>query len=117
MTKYNAKKTPCAHDHVHDSAMEARRCNDLHVLQAQGKISHLEHQPVYDCVIDGKRICKYIADFRYFISGDCRVVEDVKGFTTPVFNMKRRLVEALNPGTVITIYPPKKRKAPKRRAA
>jgi hypothetical protein len=37
-------------------------------------------------------------------------VEDVKGMATPVFNLKKKLVEAAYPGTVITLYPPKVRK-------
>ena len=60
-----------------------------------------------------------MADFAWFTS-DCRIIEDVKGVTTPIFNLKRKLVEAAHPGTVITIWPPrirKKRKAAKRKAA
>ncbi len=110
MSKYGAIKTPCAHGHVHDSKIEARRCNDLHLLERAGEISHLEQQPAYACVVNGKLICTYKADFRYF-TDDRRVVEDVKGFTTPVFSLKRKIVEALNPGLSIEIYPPKPERA------
>jgi len=112
MTKYRAIKADCAHGHTHDSKAEAARCNDLHVLEASGAIQRLEQQPVFPVIIDGKVICKYKADFAWW-TADCRVVEDVKGMTTPIFNLKKKLVEACHPGTVITIYPPRKRKARK----
>ena len=116
MTKYRAQKTECLHGHMHDSRLEAGRCNDLHVLEASGAIQRLEQQPVFPVIIDGKTICKYKADFAWR-TADCRIVEDVKGMTTPVFNLKKKLVEACHPGTVITLYPPRKRKARKKRAA
>lgn len=115
MNKYSAKKTVCAAQHLHDSKMEAARCDDLHVLLERGDISRLEQQPVFKVEINGKLICRYIADFAWHV-GDCRVVEDVKGMLTPVFNLKKKMVEASHPGVVITIYPPRKRKTAKRKA-
>ena len=116
MTKYRAIKTDCDQGHTHDSKKEAARCNELHVLEAAGAIHRLEQQPVFPVIIDGKVICKYKADFAWW-AADCRIVEDVKGVTTPVFNLKKKLVEACHPGTVITLYPPRKRKARKRKTA
>ena len=110
--KFSAIKTTCAAGHLHDSKMEAGRCNDLHALEEQGAITHLDQQPQFRVEINGRPICTYIADFAYFVS-DCRIVEDVKGMTTPVFNLKKKLVEASHPGTVITVYPPRKRKVRK----
>lgn len=115
-SKYSAIKTDCAHGHLHDSKMEARRCDELHVLEAQGLIQRLEQQPVFPVIVGDKVICKYIADFAWFTK-DCRVIEDCKGVTTPVFNLKKKLVEACHPGTVITLYPPRKRKTRKKKAA
>lgn len=115
MTKYSAIRTVCAHGHTHDSKMEARRCEELTALEALGSISRLEQQPEFRVEINGKLICRYIADFAWF-TNDCRIIEDVKGVTTPMFNLKRKLVEAAHPGTVITVWPPKKRKARKTKA-
>ena len=56
----------------------------------------------YECVVEGKKICKYIADFRYRC-GDDVMVEDTKGVITQVFSLKKKLVEALYPGLVIQI--------------
>lgn len=115
MTKYAAKKTQCAAGHVHDSKAEARRCDDLHALEAKGDITRLEQQPAFEVRLNGNVICTYRADFSYFTS-TCRIVEDVKGMLTPVYRLKKKLVEAAYPGTVITEFPPRKRKSRKARA-
>ncbi|QZP07791.1 DUF1064 domain-containing protein [Caenibius sp. WL] len=115
MTKYSAKRTACAHGHVHDSKIEAARCDTLHTLQQTGNISRLEMQPEFPIVIDGRHICTYRADFAYF-SSTCRIVEDVKGVLTPVYRLKKKLVEALH-GVVIAEFPPRKRKARKAKKA
>jgi hypothetical protein len=114
--KYGAKKTPCAGGHTHDSKAEAARCDDLRALEDMGHIVDLVHQPVFRVEINDKLMCKYIADFAWW-KGDVRIVEDVKGMTTPVFNLKKKLVEATHPGVVITLFPPRKRKARKAKAA
>lgn len=113
MTKYSAKRTECAQGHLHDSKLEAVRCDALHGLQATGNISRLELQPEFPVSIGGKHVCTYKADFAYFVS-DCRIVEDVKGMLTPVYRLKKKLVEAAH-GVVVTEFPPRKRKARKPR--
>jgi hypothetical protein len=114
--KYGAKKTDCAAGHTHDSGLEAKRCDQLHALQDQGALTRLEQQPEFRVEINGKLVCRYVADFAWF-TNDCRVIEDVKGMRTPIFNLKRKLVEAAHPGTVITIWPPVVRKKRKPRKA
>lgn len=116
MSKYSAKKTECAAGHVHDSGLEAGRCDDLHALQQQGQIQRLTMQPEFSCSIDGRKICVYRADFAYFVS-DCRIVEDCKGFLTPVYRLKKKIVEAIHAGVVITEWPVRKCKARKPRKA
>jgi hypothetical protein len=111
MTKYSAKRTVCANEHLHDSKLEATRCNALHDLQASGEISGLTMQPSFPIEIDGKLVCTYVADFAYFVS-TCRIVEDVKGMLTPVYRLKKKLVEAVH-GVVVAEYPPRKRKTRK----
>ena len=45
-------------------------------------------------VVNGKKVCKYTADFRYTTpSGE--IIEDVKGVKTTVYRIKKKLVEAL----------------------
>jgi hypothetical protein len=115
--KFRAKPDECTAGHLHPSKKEAQRCSDLMALEAVGRITHLEQQPKFPIAIDGRPVCTYVADFRYRMADSgLIIVEDVKGVTTPVFNLKRKLVEAAYPGTVISIYPPKKRKARKAKA-
>ena len=71
-------------------------------MQDRGEISDLEVQVPYECVVEGKKICKYFADFRYRCGEDV-IVEDTKGVITQVFTLKKKLVEALYPGLVIQI--------------
>lgn len=78
---------------VFDSVAESRRYGELKLLEKAGYIRQLELQPVFEFKLDGKPVFKYIADFVYF-EGSIRVVEDVKGFKTPVFKLKLRLIEA-----------------------
>jgi hypothetical protein len=116
MSKFGAIRTECAAGHDHDSKLEAKRCDDLHALQATGNIRSLEMQPEFRVVIGDKHVCTYRADFAYF-TANTRIVEDVKGVLTPVYRLKKKLVEAAHPGTVITEYPPRKRKVRKSRKA
>lgn len=93
--KYGAKKTE-VDGFVFDSKREAERYAELRIMVLSGEITNLEPQPSFLCFVNGKLICRYFADFSYFIKGtDDRVVEDVKGVKTPVYRLKKKLVEAL----------------------
>lgn len=103
MNKYRAKKTPCAHGHTHASAREARRCNDLHLLERAGQIAGLQQQPVYRFAINGRPIkmdngheAKLTADFSYVENGR-KVVEDSKGFIVRDFPLRWALAKAMWP--------------------
>jgi hypothetical protein len=76
------------------SKKEAKRYQELKLLERAGEISRLELQPRYDITINGVKVCTYVADFRYFTK-DKLTVEDCKGFLTPVYKLKRRLLAAL----------------------
>lgn len=90
-----------------DSKAEAKRYMELKLLERAGEIENLTLQPKFDCIIDAKKVCSYRADFSYFTRtpsglGEKRVVEDVKGYKTSVYKLKKKLVEALYPGVTIT---------------
>jgi hypothetical protein len=93
MSKYNAKKvyTP---DGVFDSQAEYRRWRELKLCEIAGKITHLERQVAFELIPkqDGERAVYYIADFVYFEKGE-KVVEDVKGYATDVFKLKKKLMK------------------------
>ena len=110
MSKYRNIKTEI--DGIwFDSKKEARRYQELKILEQANEISHLECQPAFPCIIEGKKICTYKADFRYFDKKKkgkqgqtgCQVVEDVKSpaSKTPVYRLKKKLVEALYIGVNI----------------
>lgn len=111
--KYNAKKVSV--DGIEfDSKKEARRYQELLLLQKSGEIYLLERQKVYELlpaqrepdtvgkrggVIKGKlleRAVEYVADFVYTDKNGKTVVEDVKGFREggayAVFVLKRKLM-------------------------
>lgn len=93
-SKYRNIKTEIG-GHVFASQREARRYTDLKLLELTGKIERLELQPRFDIVVNGTKICRYIADFAYWKRGaGQQTVEDVKGFLTPVYRLKKKLVYA-----------------------
>jgi hypothetical protein len=77
---------------------EANRYKELKLLQAHGSIRNLELQPSFPIVVNGVKVGKYLADFRYEredARGWVSVTEDVKGMETAVFRLKAKLVKAL----------------------
>lgn len=107
--KYGAKKTACQSGHVHSSAREAKRCNELHLLQRAGEIERLEQQPKFWFEINGQQLkhdngrrVGYTADFRYWdrLSGK-EIVEDTKGVTVRDWPLRRALFRALHPSMVL----------------
>lgn len=98
-SKYRAKRTTCAHLHKHPSKKEAARCDALHLLERAGMIRELTFQNSYDLVVNGVSVGRYVADFGYL---DCkpgtipaRTLEDCKGFRTPVYKLKAKLMKAI----------------------
>ena len=77
------------------SRKEARRYQQLKLLERAGAISELELQPKYDLTINGVKIGRYIGDFRYQDNGKS-ICEDCKGILTPVYRLKKRLMRALH---------------------
>src|ERR1700739_3349038 len=90
--KYGARRTT-VDGITFDSAAEARRYGELKLLERAGEISGLELQPEFPFLVKGKVIFKYVADFSYW-DGRSRVTEDVKGFRTKEYILKRKLIEA-----------------------
>lgn len=81
-----------------DSKKEAKRYCELKLLEASGQIRLLECQPRFAIEIDGHKITTYVADFAYVDTKAGRVIEDVKGGSatkTPVYRLKKKLVEAV----------------------
>jgi hypothetical protein len=100
-SKYGAKRTEVDGIGFH-SQKEARRYQELKLLAAAGEIHSLALQPEFDLNVIGGyvkdvryRIGGYKADFQYINSRTGkRIVEDVKGFKTPLYRWKKKHVEA-----------------------
>lgn len=77
-----------------DSKLESQRWLVLLDRQQRSEISNLGRQPEFVVEVNGFRICKYKADFRYLTRGGATIIEDVKGVKTAVYRLKKKLVEA-----------------------
>jgi hypothetical protein len=94
-SKYGNKKT-IVNGIKFDSKDEANRYLELKLSEKEGIITNLKLQPV--CELQPKfklgkkteRAIKYIADFEYMV-GSSIIVEDVKGFVTKDFAIKRKM--------------------------
>ncbi len=84
------------------SRKEATRYSELRLLVRAGQVADLELQPEYPCRVNGVLVCTYKADFRYRdVASNTLVVEDVKGFRTRLYTIKKKLVQALYPITIL----------------
>ena len=102
--KYSNRKVE-RDGYTFDSRREARRYEHLKADEAHGRIADLEVHPPFPLwvAVDvqngqprvrelGRR---YEADFRYrVVATDAVVVEDSKGMRTPLYKLKKRIVEA-----------------------
>ena len=97
MSKYHS--TPTEVNGIRfDSKREANRWAELRLMERAGQIQKLKRQVRYLLIPsqyrDGKcveRECSYLADFVYIKDGRL-VVEDCKGFRTPEYKIKRKLM-------------------------
>ena len=93
MSKYHAKKVT-VNGITFDSKREADRWAELQILQRAGAISQLKRQVRFDLVPtqQGERGVSYYADFTYLTKSGDFVVEDAKGYKTPEYIIKRKLM-------------------------
>ncbi len=100
-TKYRSKKVT-VDGITFDSRREAQRWQELNQMLQAGEISDLRRQVRYTLIPnqyigEGKlrklveRKCEYLADFVYQ-RGSLTIVEDVKGYRTPDYIIKRKLM-------------------------
>lgn len=95
MNKYHAKKTIVDNITFH-SKKEANRYVELKLLEKAKEIRSLTLQFKMPIIINDIKICTYIADFLYrdLKNGEL-IYEDVKGYRTPIYKLKKKLVEAI----------------------
>ena len=99
MSKYG-NKSVLYDGHFFDSKKEAKRYTQLKLLERAGKIEHLALQPEFELIPafekNGRKYRRriYKADFSYFdVEQGKNVIEDVKGFKTDFYRLKKTLFE------------------------
>jgi hypothetical protein len=82
-----------------DSQKEGRRYWELKLMRQKGEIRDLECHPVFRFDLNGVRIGRYTADFRYVdaATGET-IVEDVKSEATKTtaYRLRKRLMKAFH---------------------
>ena len=76
---------------------------DLENLLIKKEISNLELHPRYDLMVNGVKIGRYTADFRYN-KGNEVVVEDVKSKPTKTrdYMLRKKILATYDPPVIIT---------------
>ena len=81
-----------------DSKWEGERYLYIKSLERAGVVKDLELQVRYNLLVNDQKICAYVADFRYKREDKdgvwYEIVEDAKGFETPEFKLKKKLMKA-----------------------
>jgi hypothetical protein len=98
-SKFGNHPLRCRAGVMHQSTAEARRCDELSLMESGGLIRDLRAHPQvrFSLAVGGHHICDYLADFVYFDNErNAEIVEDVKGHQTEVSKFKLRLMEAVH---------------------
>ena len=93
--KYNNTKCECLSEHKHDSRAEAGYCDQLRLLKKAKEIKSYETQVSFPMTVNGKTICTHRVDFVVTLPNGKKEAHEVKGFATDVWNLKRKLFEAI----------------------
>jgi hypothetical protein len=94
--KYRAQRT-----NGYASKAEARRAEELKLMERSGRITELREQVAYvlapSVVIQGRKRppLRYLADFVYVEDGET-ITEDVKGRITDGYRIKRHLMKSVH---------------------
>lgn len=107
-SKYNAKG-----DYVDgrwfDSQAEITRYRQLKELLEAGLIENLEFQLAFECRIENHPMFRYLSDFAYDVVDPTTgaviesIIEDVKGLKTPVYRLKKKIIEAQHKIQIVEI--------------
>lgn len=96
-TEYNGR--------IYHSAKEAEYAKMLDTLRRatddKDRVIRVETQVPFRIRVKGKPICKYLLDFKVTYADGRVEYVDVKGVRTDVYKLKKKLVEALFPVTII----------------
>lgn len=101
-TKYRNKPTMV--DGVrYASKREAKRHAELKLLERAGSVKGIRRQVRYSLDVNGQFVCHYVADYVYLErikGGWVEFCEDVKGYRTPEYRLKKRLMKVIHDITI-----------------
>jgi hypothetical protein len=96
-SKYGNLKTEY-NGNIFDSKKEANYAQELDFLmrakRPRERVISFERQVPFQVELNGKKICRYIADFKVFYADGRVEIVDVKGVRTQMYSLKKKLVEA-----------------------
>lgn len=92
---------------LYDSKLEAKYAEQLdllrHALRTHDRVAEVRRQVSVPLEVNGALICRYRCDFEV-IYADGRVEwHEVKGYDTPEWRIKEKLVRALYPGQTLKV--------------
>ena len=95
---YKGKEVKCA------SKAEAKALYELCLRERVGEIDSLVFHPSYALYLDGKLVCKYVADAAFCErpKGN-HVVLEVKGYETEAWKLKAKMFRALYPSSELRV--------------
>lgn len=89
------------------SRAEAKVAAELELRVKAGDIADFERQVNVPLIVNGIKVCTYIADFLILHNDGTRELLEVKGWRTPEWKLKEKLVRATwlheNPGIRFTV--------------
>lgn len=85
------------------SKKEADYAAELNLRMRGKDIKGWERQVRIPMIVSGKKICDYVMDFEILHNNNTIEYIEVKGFETPVWKLKWKLLEALYPDYKKTI--------------
>ena len=101
--KYNAKKQVYK-GLKFDSKKEFHRYLVLEKMLSDKSITDLELQPIYPLMVNGIKIGRYTADFRYKDQSGETIIEDVKSKATKTrdYMIRKKILATYEPPIIIT---------------
>lgn len=79
---------------IYDSIKEADYAQELDFRLKAKDIKSWRRQIPIDLVVNGYKICTYKVDFEITHNNKSKELVEIKGFETPEFRLKKKLIEA-----------------------
>lgn len=84
---------------IFDSKREAGHAAILDAMkrarEPHQRVKSVVYQYRIPVVVNGHKICVYVADFYVMFADGHKEIHEVKGMKTPVYKLKKKLVEAI----------------------